>query len=229
MALHNSLFRKNVRIQGGGYHSFRPRTISSPNVDTIVSGKDFDWTSLGDGHRIVIAQGARRGLPSSAALSRDSMAPLASDPTRSSILRPPTTRIRAEIRDVSELSDGQILGLLQLYASENIANHGAHNAYLLRRISEDPTRWQEWVDRVNEGLYKVQYKVIKDGADIYDFNLIQGYKIADLLDEIQLRSVNNPALSKGAESSSGLGQNALLYGGLGLAALLAYRRFSKKK
>ena len=78
-------------------------------------------------------------------------------------------------------------------------------------------------------LRKAQYKVIKDGPDIYDFNLIQGYKIADLLDEIQLRSVNNPALSKGAGSPSGLGQNALLYGGLGLAALLAYRRFSKKK
>ena len=133
--------------------------------------------------------------------------------------------------DVSGLTDGQILGLLQLYASENIGNHGAHNGALLKRISQDPTRWPEWVDQVNAGMYKDNLTAQKFANDpeVYYFNLIQGYKISDLLDEIQKRGVNKPSLSKGSGSSDGLGQNALLYGGLGLAALLAYRRFSKKK
>ena len=143
----------------------------------------------------------------------------------------PVQRKKTVTLDVSGLTDGQILGLLQLYASENINNHGAHNGALLRRISQDPTRWPEWVDQVNAGLYKVGFSRRKFAGDpeVYDFNLIQGYKISDLLGEIQNRGVNNPSLSKGSGSSDGLGQNALLYGGLGLAALLAYRRFSKKK
>ena len=221
MALHNSLLRKNVRMKGGGYRSLRPRTIRPPSFDH--HDRDFGQLALAGGHEL--ARG--RGLPSSAAVSRASQA----QPTRSFASQASTTRKRAVALDASELSDGQILGLLQLYASENIANHGAQNSKLLRSISEDPTRWPEWVDQVNSGLYEVTYKRMKFAGDpvIYDFNLVQGYKIEDLLDEIQKRSVNNPALSKGAGSSSGLGQNALLYGGLGLAALLAYQRFAKKK
>lgn len=219
MALHNSILRKNVRMQGGGYRSLRPRTIRPPSFDH--HDRDFGQLALADGHELL----RRRGLPSSAALSRSSQAS-----TSSSVPQAPVTRKTSVTLDASELSDGQILGLLQLYASENIANHGAQNGALLRRISQDPTRWPEWVDQVNAGLYKVGYMRRKFAGDptVYDFNLVQGYKIEDLLDEIQLRSVNNPALSKGA-GSSGLGQNALLYGGLGLAALLAYQRFSKKK